>query len=140
RLPRAAHDRRPHPPSPGEARAGSARPALHLHGARRRVPLPRPMNPLKSVGGRLSLALLIVVAGALAIVYGLVVPSLESRLVNAKLSQLKRAGSVLDREVPSNRYGATWLNFLENAAASANARVVPFDIGSPPPAARAVRH
>src|SRR5213076_2495534 len=111
-------DRRPRPPPPGEARAGSARPALHLHRARRRVSLPRRMNPLRSVGGRLSLALLLVVAVALAIVYSLVVPSLESRLVNAKLSQLKRAAAVLGREVPENRFGAEWLNFLEEASAS----------------------
>jgi signal transduction histidine kinase len=92
------------------------------------------MNPLRSVGGRLSLALLVVVAGALAVVYALVVPSLQNSLENAKLSQLRRASIALAREVPSNRYGVAWLNFPENAAASTNARVVLFDYVSPPPA------
>ena len=41
------------------------------------------MNPFRSVGGRLSLALLVVVAGARGIVYAVVVPSLQSRLVSA---------------------------------------------------------
>jgi hypothetical protein len=43
------------------------------------------MNPLQSVGARLSLALLLVVAGALGFVYLIVVPSLENRLVHAKI-------------------------------------------------------
>ena len=38
------------------------------------------MNPLRSVGGRLALALLVVVGGALAIVYLIVVPSYQSSL------------------------------------------------------------
>src|SRR5207245_10584740 len=112
RVPRAPHDRRAHPPPAGEARAGSAGAALHLHGSRRRVPLPRPVNPLRSVGARLSLALLVVVAGALSLVYAMVVPSLEDRLVQAKLSELKRAAPVLAREAPSDRFGGT-LNFVE---------------------------
>ena len=43
------------------------------------------MNPLRSVGGRLALALLVVVGGALAIVYLIVVPSYQSSLVDARL-------------------------------------------------------
>ena len=39
------------------------------------------MNPLRTVGGRLALALLVVVACALAIVYVVVVPSYERSLV-----------------------------------------------------------
>ena len=39
------------------------------------LPLPRRVNPFRRVGGRLALALLVVVAGALAIVYLIVVPS-----------------------------------------------------------------
>jgi len=91
------------------------------------------VNPLRSVGARLSLALLVVVAGALSLVYAMVVPSLEDRLVQAKLSELKRAAPVLAREAPADRYGGT-LNFVETASANANARVVLFDYVSPPPA------
>jgi len=43
------------------------------------------MNPLRSVGGRLALALLVVVAAALAIVYWIVVPSYERSLENNEL-------------------------------------------------------
>jgi signal transduction histidine kinase len=45
---------------------------------------------LQSVGARLSLALLFVVAGALAVVYLIVVPSLEERLVNSRIQQAER--------------------------------------------------
>ena len=92
------------------------------------------MNPFRSVGGRLSLALLVVVAGALGIVYALVVPSLQDSLVNAKLSQLKSASKALAREVPADRNSNSWIDFPENAAASTNARVVLFDYVSPPAA------
>lgn len=44
------------------------------------------MNPLRTVGGRLALALLVVVGGALAIVYLIVVSSYRSSLVNAQLA------------------------------------------------------
>ena len=45
----------------------------------------------RSVGTRLSLALLLVVAIALGVVYLAVVPSLEKRLVNTRISQLEVA-------------------------------------------------
>ena len=48
-------------------------------------------HPIRSVGAQLSLALLLVVAIALGIVYVAVVPSLESRLVNTRVAQLERA-------------------------------------------------
>jgi len=47
------------------------------------------MNPLRSVGGRLALALLVVVGGALAIVYFIVVPSYQSSLIDARLHGLR---------------------------------------------------
>jgi signal transduction histidine kinase len=47
------------------------------------------MNPLRSVGARLSLALVGVVALALALVYLIVVPSLRQRLIDTKLHQLR---------------------------------------------------
>ena len=45
----------------------------------------------RSVGARLSLALLLVVAAALGIVYLAVVPSLQTRLENTRLTQLAGA-------------------------------------------------
>ena len=50
---------------------------------------------IKGVRLRLALALVLVVAGVLAVVYLIVVPSLESALVNAKVDQL--AGCVARR-------------------------------------------
>ncbi len=47
--------------------------------------------PLRSVGARLTLALLVVVAGALAVVYLIVVPALEQRLIEAREDQVRRA-------------------------------------------------
>ena len=92
------------------------------------------MNPLRSVGARLSLAVLLVVAGALAIVYAVVVPSLERNLVDAKLDQLQAAATSLARRTPEDPFA--WPDFVENAAASANARVVIFDafLAAPTPA------
>lgn len=81
------------------------------------------MNPLRSVGGRLSLALLALVAGALTVVYVIVVPSLERRLVAAKITQLERAAPSLRRQFLQNPLD---VDFVDNASASANGRVVLF--------------
>ena len=88
------------------------------------------MNPLTSVGARLSLALLLVVFGALGFVYLFVTPSLENRLVDAKLSQLEGAAPSLVRQLPQNQF--LWDDFAENASAGANARVVVFRVLGPP--------
>ena len=48
------------------------------------------MRRFSGVGARLGLALLAVLAGALGLVYLIVVPSLQNRLVNSRLSQLER--------------------------------------------------
>jgi signal transduction histidine kinase len=84
------------------------------------------------VGARLALALLVVLAGALALVYLIVVPSLESRLVNTRVSALERAAPGIARELPADRF--RWPDFVEAAAASANARVVVYDTVGPPAA------
>ncbi len=87
---------------------------------------------LSGVGARLGLALLVVLAGALALVYLIVVPSLERRLVNSRVSQLAQAAPGLTRELPGNPI--LWPDFFENASESSNARVVLFDYTGPPPA------
>ena len=84
------------------------------------------------VGARLGLALLAVLAGALGLVYLIVVPSLQNRLVNSRLSQLERASDGLARELPADRF--RWPDFLDSAAESANARVVIYDYLGPPTA------
>jgi signal transduction histidine kinase len=77
---------------------------------------------LRSVGTRLSLALLVIVAAGLAFVYLIVVPSLEDRLVDGKLSQLEEDVSPLAQglrfELGIGRAA------LENAADRTGARVV----------------
>ena len=79
------------------------------------------MNPLRSVGARLSLALLLVVAMALGLVYLAVAPSLESRLVDSRLNDLERIAPGLAREIASFPNDP---DFFESAATTANARVV----------------
>jgi signal transduction histidine kinase len=82
---------------------------------------------LQSVGARLSLALLLVVAGALAVVYLVVVPSLEDRLVDARERQVTRVASqaaaswiLLPPEFPQDR--------ADDFAAATNTRVTIFSI------------
>src|SRR5207253_8587301 len=118
RLPRAPHDRRARAPPAREARTRPGRAGVHPHRPGRRLPLPRPVNPFRSVGARLAAALAIVVAAALAIVYLALVPALQSRLENAKLNQLERS-----RRVVLAEYKPLDPDFVTTAAATANARV-----------------
>jgi signal transduction histidine kinase len=89
------------------------------------------VNPLLSVGARLSLALLLVVAGSLALVYLVVIPSLQSRLIDNKIAQLRRG-------LPEVRTFYTQDGnpslFVADAAAATNARVVLFSYLSTQPA------
>jgi signal transduction histidine kinase len=91
------------------------------------------MSGLRSVGAKLSLALALVVAGALALVYVVVVPLLEDNLVDAKLSQLERAAPNIALQLPENQFD--YPDFLDSASGSANARIVLFAVlGRQPPA------
>jgi signal transduction histidine kinase len=79
------------------------------------------MNPLRSVGARLSLALLLVVAAGLVIVYAMLVPRLEQSLIDSKLAQLTRSGRALADKVPGEATG--WQVFVQDNAPRVNARV-----------------
>ena len=79
------------------------------------------MSTFRTVGARLSLALLAVVALVLGLVYLIVVPSLRNRLIDAKLNDLARAAPKLVREYEHHRHDP---DFLSNADASTNARVI----------------
>jgi signal transduction histidine kinase len=57
------------------------------------------MNPLRSVGARLGLALVVVVAAALSLVDLIVVPSLQHNLVHAKIAQLRSSVGVVAAEI-----------------------------------------
>ena len=84
------------------------------------------MNPLRSVGARLSLALVVVVAAALALVDLIVVPSLEHNLIHAKLAQLRDAAPAIARqyEAPATQFNTQ--PFLQSASESASARISVF--------------
>jgi signal transduction histidine kinase len=119
------------------------------------------VNPLRTVGGRLALALLLVVAGALAIVYVVVVPSYQRSLVNSRLSDLDHTlRSIMELpRPPGTSLNQAWVE--DDAAPLANARVVVFhyaccptllypvadsnggssrDVGNDPIAVRALDH
>ncbi len=82
----------------------------------------------KSVGGRLSLALLLVVAGALGIVYLVVVPSLKARLVDARIREVRAAATAVRRAFDARPKDP---DVISNSAARANVRLVRFQ--SQPP-------
>jgi two-component system OmpR family sensor kinase len=79
---------------------------------------------LRSVGAQLSLALLAIVAAGLVLVYLIVVPSLEDRLVDGKLDQLASAAENVAREYRTTQFPQ---DVLEDAETSTNARVLVYD-------------
>jgi len=83
------------------------------------------VSPLRSVGARLSLALVAVVAAALAIVYAGLVPILERNLVDSKIDQLVPLGENLAAGVPDDQ--RRWQIFADDSAPSVNARVMIVD-------------
>jgi two-component system, OmpR family, sensor kinase len=84
------------------------------------------VNPLGSVGGRLSLALLTVVVGVLAIVYLIIVPSYQRSLENAELGSL--TSSLEHVALPKFPQSDTGLQiFTETTQPLVNARVVVFN-------------
>jgi signal transduction histidine kinase len=90
------------------------------------------VRPFRSVGGRLALALLLVVAGVLTIVYLIVVPSYKTSLENNELRNLETV--LLNRAVPT--YPAEpWMKqqFASSLAPRINARVVVFDLANEQP-------
>jgi signal transduction histidine kinase len=91
------------------------------------------VNPFRSVGARLSLALLLVVAGSLTLVYIVVIPSLESRLIDSKINQLH--GNIKTLVGPNSIYAQDQgLGvFASDAADAIGARVVVYNISSPQP-------
>jgi signal transduction histidine kinase len=83
------------------------------------------VNPLRSVGARLGLALAVVVAAALILVDLIVVPSLERNLIAAKLTQLEEeAPTVGLRLLRSSSF--TLDDTIQSAQQSSDARVVYF--------------
>ncbi|MDQ3893343.1 MAG: HAMP domain-containing histidine kinase [Actinomycetota bacterium] len=95
------------------------------------------MNPVRTVGGRLTLALLLVVAGALGIVYLVVVPQLEGRLLDAKRSQFEKDATAISSAaadtVPYAVQGVDWNAFAQTWQQAVGARVAVYEIKSRDP-------
>jgi len=99
------------------------------------------MNPLRSVGGRLSIALLLVVAGALGIAYLVVVPRLQNRLVDSRLEELQQTGQNLTTKAAlyrsSTTYGVLgdWGPFVDGVVGEFGGRLVRYSAftGTPVP-------
>jgi signal transduction histidine kinase len=84
------------------------------------------MTPLRGVGGRLALALLAVVAGVLAIVYLIVVPSYRSSLANNELRSLEASLRTVIPAFPPEPYLKQ--QFATTTAPKVDARVVVYDL------------
>jgi len=85
----------------------------------------------RSVGTRLSLALLLVVAIALGVVYLAVVPSLEKRLVNTRISQLEVAARKLAPRA-AKQTQVIPQDFVVKASRDTGARVMIFAVDPGP--------
>ena len=75
---------------------------------------------------RIVLVLVGIVAGALGTAYMIVVPSLERRLVDARLEELEKVSTPLARSLSDDRL--LWQERIEGFAVATNARVVAFDV------------
>ena len=85
---------------------------------------------------RIALALVAIVAAALGTAYLIVVPSLERRLVDARLDQLGKLAVPLSQELTDDRF--LWSDAVEGFAVDTNSRVVAFDVLTTDPPALAI--
>ena len=85
---------------------------------------------------RIAVTLAGIVAGALAVAYVIVVPSLERQFVASKLDDLQQLAEPLSRELPDNRF--RWPEAVDRFAAASNARVVAHDVLSRNPPTLAI--
>ncbi|MBA3788683.1 MAG: HAMP domain-containing protein [Actinobacteria bacterium] len=81
---------------------------------------------IKGIRLRLALALLGVVAGALAVAYLIVVPTLESRLVDTKIDQLEQNAATVADCIAATDF--PWQECADTGSAVLNARVVIYDV------------
>jgi signal transduction histidine kinase len=87
------------------------------------------------IRARIAIALVGIVAGALATAYFIVVPSLERRLVDARIDQLEELAVPLAAGLPENRY--RWQDTVEGYSVATGARVVALEVlDRTPPALR----
>ncbi len=91
------------------------------------------MNPARTVAGRLAITLLVVVGGALAIVYLIVVPSYQTSLVSSRLKDLRHTAQSIaarPRSAPGEVFPSDGWIEDEALPLAPGARVVIFN--SPP--------
>ena len=91
------------------------------------------MTVLRGVGARLSFALALVVAVALGLVYLIVVPSLESRLIDSKEATLRQAMPDVVARLPTDPYA--WNDYVDVASYRYSTRVVIYAVDSIRPTA-----
>ena len=86
------------------------------------------------IRGRLAVGVLFVVCGALAAAYLIVVPSLEKRLVDAKIAELRRNAVTLSAGYTRRDFSdpLSLDNFAKGAAFTFDARVSIFEVIGPP--------
>jgi signal transduction histidine kinase len=82
----------------------------------------------RTVGARLSLALLVVVAGVLAFVYLLVVPSLEDRLFGSRKDEAATVASRVAESLKVNPQRLTPTDIARSFCSATNTRVTIFDV------------
>jgi signal transduction histidine kinase len=85
------------------------------------------VNRFRTVGVKLTLALAGLVAGALAIVYVAVVPSLEDRLIDARIDQLERSAPLVIQTIRSGEAQIALDDLLRFESEQRNARVVMYE-------------
>lgn len=85
------------------------------------------MNRFRTVGVKLTLALAGLVAGALAIVYVAVVPSLENRLVDARLDQLERSTALVINDIEFNEDTRPIDDILRFESEQRGARIIVYE-------------
>jgi signal transduction histidine kinase len=88
---------------------------------------------LRTVGAKLSLALVALVAGALAIVYLAVVPGLENRLVDNRISQLHRAADAIVYDLVRDDDAFSWDASIDTEAQRRGVRITIYEVFSDAP-------
>jgi signal transduction histidine kinase len=87
------------------------------------------VNAFRGVGARLSAALFVLLLGAFAIAYLIVVPSFERALVNSKLSALEHNAGIVAAQV-STQDESLWQETADGANATFGARAVVYTYSS----------
>lgn len=91
------------------------------------------MTLLHGVGARLSLALALVVAAALGVVYLIVVPSLEERLVDVRRDEVRTLLPSVLAGLPADPF--RWEDYAGTTSFRTGARIVIYDVDSVSPTA-----